>query len=189
MRDVFTLPVKTRLGEREYDLHTDWRDILEIFTYLEDPDIPEYLRWQIAVALFYEQEVPPEDMQAAMQYLARFIAGGSGEKTKARKKLLDWQQDGTIIVAEVNRAAGQEIRALPYLHWWTFLGWFHTIGQGQLSMLVSIRDKLLSGKKLEPWEKEYYRDNKNQVDIPKRYSREEREQMQKLQLLLEGKGM
>ena len=153
MTDVFCLPVKTRLGQREYDLHTDWRDILEIFTYLEDPDLPEFLRWQIAVALFYEQEVPPQELEAAMRYLARFIAGGREEKTSPQKKLLDWQQDGPVIVAEVNRAASQEIRALPYMHWWTFLGWFHTIGQGQLSTLVAIRDKLSRGKKLEPWEK------------------------------------
>ena len=89
-----------------------------------------------------------------------------------------------MIVAEVNRASGQEIRALPYLHWWTFLGWFHTIGEGQLSTVVAIRSKLKKGKPLESWEKQFYRENRDIVDLPKRYSREELLQREKLQQLL-----
>ena len=36
--DLYQLPVKTKLGECEYHLHTDYRDILEIFSYLDDPE-------------------------------------------------------------------------------------------------------------------------------------------------------
>lgn len=90
-----------------------------------------------------------------------------------------------MIVADVNKVAGQEIRALPFVHWWTFMSWFHAIGEGQLSTVVSLRDKLRRGKKLEQWEKDFYRDNKNTVDIRKRYSKEELEQQEKLKRLLD----
>ena len=87
-------------------------------------------------------------------------------------------------VADVNKVAGTEIRAIPFLHWWTFMAYFNAIGEGQLSTLVSIRDKLRRGKKLEKWEQEYYRKNKERVDLRKRYSAEELAEQQRLKMLL-----
>ena len=34
---------------------------------------------------------------------------------------MDWQQDAPLIAAGIGRAAGQDVRTLPYLHWWSFL--------------------------------------------------------------------
>ena len=175
------------LGERKYQLHADFRDVLEIFSYFEDPDLPEYLKWKIAVALFYEGTIPEEQMQQAMEYLAFFLRGGQREQEKPTPKLLDWEQDAAVIVADVNKVAGQEIRALPFVHWWTFLSWFHAIGEGQLSTLVGIREKLRKGKKLEPFENVYYREHKQMVDLKPRYSRQDLEQRQRLQKLLDGR--
>lgn len=183
MTDLWQLPVQTVIGGRRYDLHTDFRDILEIMQYLEDPDKPEYLRWMIAVALFYEQSIPTQQLPQAMQYLAEFISGGSTAPASTGK-LMDWQQDAAMIVADINKIAGQEIRSLPYLHWWTFLGYFHAIGSGQFSTAVAIRSKLQKGEKLTDWEKTYYRENKHRVDLPKRYSRQEKAQIDALKQLL-----
>ena len=183
MTGLWQLPVQKKLGMQTFDLHADYREILEIFSCLEDPDLPEALRWLVALELFYEQPVPRQSRQEAMEYLAFFLRGGVAEG-KPGPKLLDWQQDADAIIAGVNKAAGQEVRALPFVHWWTFLSWFHGIGQGQLSTLVSIRDKLRRGKKLEPWEKEFYRENRHRVELKKRCSREELAQKQRLQDLL-----
>ncbi len=183
MTDLWRLPVKTVIGGQEYKLHTDYRDILEIFSYFEDRDLPEYLRWQIALALFYEGQIPEEDFQEAADYLAFFISCGQPQQ-KPGPKLLDWQTDAAAILADMNRVAGQEIRSLPFVHWWTFLSWFHSIGQGQLSAIVGIRDKLHRGKKLDVWEQEFYRENKSRVDMKKRYSREELREQERLQALL-----
>ncbi len=179
------LPTQTVIGGKTYKIHCDFRDILEVFSYLDDPELPEYLRWQIALALFYEGEIPVENQQEAMDYLLSFLNCGKQEHSKPGPKLLDWEQDAPMIVADVNKVAGQEIRALPFVHWWTFLSWFHAIGEGQLSTVVSIRDKLRRGKKLEGWEKDFYRENKAAVDIQKRYSREELEEQEKLKKLLD----
>ena len=181
----WALPTKAVIGGKEYALHADFRDILEIFTYLDDPDLPEYLRWHIALALFYEGQIPADDQQEAVQYLLSFLNCGKEEQGKPGPKLLDWEQDASMIVADVNKVAGQEIRALPFVHWWTFLSWFHAIGEGQLSTVVSIRDKLRRGKKLEQWEKDFYRDNKETVDIRKRYSKEELAQQEMLKKRLD----
>ena len=184
MTGVWTLPTEAVIGGKTYPIHADYRDILEIFSYLEDPDLPEYLRWQIALALFYEGDIPAGHQQEAMEYLSTFINCGRQEEAKPGPKLLDWEQDGLTIVADVNRVAGQEIRALPFVHWWTFMAWFHAIGEGQLSTIVSIRDKLRRGKKLEQWEKDFYRENKARVDLKKRYSAEELAEQERLRQLL-----
>lgn len=178
------LPETTEIGGTVYELHTDYRDILEIIGYLNDPDRPEYLRWQIAIALFYEGQIPAEHQRSAMEYLAAFISCGEKNNARPGPVLMDWEQDARAIIADVNRVAGLEVRALPYLHWWTFLSFFQAIGEGQLSTLVSIRDKLRKGKKLENWEKEFYRENKQRVDLPKRYSAEELAEQERLKKLL-----
>lgn len=181
--NLWQLPVKAVIGGREYPIHADYRDILEIIARLQDPDKPELLRWYVALALFYDGEIPRENRREAMEYLAAFIA--CGEQGRPGPKLLDWEQDAGAIIAGVNRAAGMEIRSLPFLHWWSFLAFFHAIGEGQLSALVSVRDKLRRGKPLEPWERQFYRENKAQVDLKPRYSAAELAEKARLEKLLE----
>ena len=90
-----------------------------------------------------------------------------------RPKQIDWDQDWNMIVSEVNKVANTEVRATDYLHWWTFIGYFNAIGEGQLSFVVSIRDKLRKGKKLEKYEKEFYRQNRATVEFKKKFTQEE----------------
>lgn len=182
--NVWQLPDRAVIGGRTYGIHGDFRDILEIFSYLNDPDLPDFVKWQIALALFYEGEIPRENEQEAMEFLAEFIACGKKEAASPGPKLLDWEQDADMIVADVNKVAGREIRALPFVHWWTFMAWFHAIGEGQLSAVVAIRDKLRRGKKLEKWEQDFYRENKARVVLKKRYSAEDLAQQARLKRML-----
>ena len=177
------LPETAEIGGKTYQSNTDFRDVLESMQYLEDPDRPEYLGWIIAIALFYEGDIPPEHQTEAMEYLADFISCGEKD-TKPGPKLLDWEQDAQAIIADVNKVAGTEIRAVQYMHWWTFLSYFQAIGEGQLSTVVSIRDKLRRGKPLEKWEQDYYRKNKERIDLRKRYSAEELAEQERLKKLL-----
>ena len=179
------LPKEACIGGRIYHLHTDYREILQIFSYLQNEELPEFIRWQIALGLFYEEEMPDADFQEAAAYFCRFVNCGMEETKDPGPALLNWQQDAQDIVADVNKVAGQEIRALPYLHWWTFMSWFHSIGEGNLSTLVSIREKLSRGKKLEPFEQEYYRRNRSRVVLPKKYSANELAEQERLKALLD----
>lgn len=179
----WSLPETAEIGGEVYELNTDYRDILEIIGYLNDPNQSEYLRWRIAIALFYQGEIPQENQYEAMEFLASFISCGENDP-KPGPKLMDWEQDALAIVADVNKIAGTEVRSLPYLHWWTFLSFFQAIGEGQLSTIISIRDKLRKGKKLEKWEQEYYRENKSSVDFKKKYSAEDMAEQDRLKKLL-----
>lgn len=178
------LPREAVIGNRTYHLHTDYREILKIFSCLQDESYPEFLRWYMALALFFEEEIPDADYPEAAEYFRWFVNCGQEEPKDPGPQLLSWEQDAQDIVADVNKVAGQEIRALPYLHWWTFLGWFRGIGEGNLATLVSVRDKVRRGKKLEGWEQEYYRRNKSRVNLRKKYSAEELAEQERLQALL-----
>lgn len=183
MTNLYQLPWQAYIGGKTYNLHTDFRVILQILTCLEDPELPEILRWRVALELFYDSSIPAEHRQAAMEYLADFLRCGQPEQAPG-PKLLDWQQDAPAIISGVNAAAGCEIRTLEQVHWWTFLSWFHAMPPGQLSTLVSIRDKLRKGQPLESWEKDFYRENKAAVELKRPVSAREQAQKDRLNALL-----
>ena len=179
------LPREASIGGKTYRLYTDYRDILEIFSWLQDESKPEFLRWYVALALFFEEEIPDRDFREAADYFRWFVCCGQPEEQNPGPQLLHWQRDAQDIVADVNKVAGREIRELPDLHWWTFMGWFHGIGEGNLSMLVSVRDKLRRGKKLEPHEQAFYRRNRSRVQLRPDYTPEELSEQERLRRLLD----
>ena len=180
--DLYRLPEAAVIGGREYGLNTDFRVILKIFQTFSDRSLPEILRWRVALGLFYNSPVAPEDQQEAMEYLSAFLTCGQPEKSGP--ELIHWQLDAPAIIAGVNKAAGCEVRQMEKVHWWTFLSWFHAMGPGQLSTVVSIRDKLRRGKKLEEWERTFYRETKDLVDRKTPPSRQQLEEKQRLNRLL-----
>lgn len=170
--DLYRLPKAVTIGGLEYQINTDYRDILEIIGYLNDPKWPEILRWQIVLELFYDGDIPKELKAEAIQFLSDFISYDN-KASKPGMKLMDWEQDAQMIISDVNKVAGKEVRELPYLHWWTFLSYFYGIGEGQLSTIVSIRKKKMTGKKLEKWEDEFYRENREMIDFRREQTTEE----------------
>ena len=97
--------------------------------------------------------MPQEDYGEAVRRMFWFINGGRDEApARPQPKVIDWEQDGSLIVADVNRVAGCEVRSLQFCHWWTFLAWFQGIGEGQLSTVeMCIRDSIQSSTKYSPY--------------------------------------
>ena len=186
------LPTAVELGGKAFSISADYRDILEIIEELQYGDDPAAVRQYIALSLFYEdfEAIPPEHREEAVRAMLWFIACGEeddGRPGPPPVKQIDWQQDRMAIVADVNKAAGCEVRALPFLHWWTFIAYFNAIGEGQLSTLVSLREKLRRGKKLEDWERDYLERNRQQVVLQPRYTAEEKADRRAAERLLHGK--
>lgn len=167
------LPESVFVGGHEYQVNADYRDILEIIDYLQDINLDDVTRRYVAMSLFYENfdAMPRSDYGEAMAEMLRFInLGEAPEDNQPQPKTIDWEQDRTIIAAEINKVAGLDVRGLEFLHWWTFMGFFGAIGEGQLSMLVSIREKRRKGKRLEDWERDYYRRNIHRVEFRQKYT-------------------
>ena len=140
----------------------------------------------MCVECLFEDAIPPELYEEALKQACWYLDGGNVAHSRVSVRVIDWAQDEAIIFPAINKVAGKEVRAVEYIHWWTFMSWFHAIGEGQLSTVVSIRDKLHRGKKLEPWEREFYREHKHQVELKKRYTAEEIQQQEKLKAMLDG---
>ena len=97
---------------------------------------------------------------------------------------MDWEQDEAIVFPAINRVAGCETRSVPYIHWWTFAGYFMEIQEGTFSTVLGIRQKKSQGKRLDKWEMEFYRNNKKVCDLKKRYTEEEQEEIDEWKRLL-----
>lgn len=178
----WSLPQSAQLHGVTYPHHSDFRQMIPILQVLGDARRPPLLRWYIALELFYRQPIPRHAEQAAMDYLADFLTCGA--PGSPGPKLLDWEQDGSLIIGDVNAAAGRELRSEAYVHWWTFLSYFHGIGQGRLSLVVAIRDKLARGQKLEAWEQEYLQANRDTVLLRHRETPAEQAEKSHLRHLL-----
>ena len=182
----WTLPTALPVAGQDRPVQTDFRDVLDILAWLDGPDdtLRPDERWYVALALFYRDfdALPPAAWPEAARALAGCLAGPQAEGPR----LIDWQRDAGLIVAGVNRAAGCEVRALPYLHWWSFLGWFAAMEPGALGTVVAIRDKLHRGRRLEGWELEYYRAHRDQIDLRPAPTAAERAERDRLLALLDG---
>ena len=191
MTGAWGLPMQAVIEDRVYEIHTDYRDILELLRWLDGTAAPELdrgERWYVAMRLFYPDfaAMPRQDWQAATRFLTRFLSAGRPEPDHAAPRLMDWQQDAPLIAAGIQQATGQDVRALPYLHWWSFLGWFAAMEPGALGTVVAIRDKLHRGRRLEGWELEYYRAHRDQIDLRPAPTAAERAERDRLLALLDG---
>ena len=187
--NLWTLPETVHFADTDWRVHTDFRDVLEILRWLDgsaDPALTDSERWYVALALFYRDFslMPPVQYREACEAMATFVQAGRPDGGPCAPRLMDWQQDAALIAAGTARAAGQDLRALPHLHWWSFLGWFDSIADGPFATVVALRDKLRRGKKLEPWEREFYRAHRAEVDLHRPASPEANAEKQRLLALL-----
>ena len=170
---MFSLPTTVIVSGRSYPVRTDFRVILEIFVMLEDPDLSDSDKTEALLRMFNEDRPPAEETEAAVRAFLDFLEPGGTAPRPGKKSpgLIRWQQDFPLIVAPVNKVLGTECRALPYLHWYTFLAAFLEMdGDSLFSRVLSIRDKLSRGKKLEKWERDFLRQNPDLVQPPVRLS-------------------
>lgn len=175
----YGLPTKMEIGGAVYDIRTDFRVALDIHAALNDMDLEPDVRAYEILHIFYPEAdaIPEEYQQEAVDKCLEFLQGGRMQPASGQKepRLVDWEQDYPLIVGPVNRVMGQEVRALEYLHWWTFLNAYYEIGDCFFAQIVSLRDKLSKGKQLDKTDREFYRKNRTLVDIKQAVSHEEQE--------------
>jgi len=179
---LWDLPEALTVGGVSYPIYWEFRQVLRVISKLRQEELPLFIRWRAAMAIFYKDPVAPGHRLEAMQVMASFINGG--QTPNAGAPLLDWDKDAPLIIADVNRVAGRELRQKTPVHWWSFLSWFHAIGPGQLSTVVSIRDALRRGQKLSPQQQDFYRQNRALVDRKTPLSFQEQAEKQRLSDML-----
>lgn len=192
---IGALPDTLTVDGIDCPIRTDFRNILQVFEAFSDPELTQEEKWIVAIYLVFEAFSCAEDVilaaqegfniQEAVEQISWFVTAGAPEREMLDKPTYSWQKDEQIIFSAVNKVAGVETRALEYLHWWTFLGYFNEVGEGTFSFVVGIRNKLNRGKKLEKYEKDFLAHNKELVKLERPKTKEELEQEAEYRALMD----
>ena len=172
---MYELPKSLEIDGIFYGIRSDFRAVLDIITALNDTELTAYEKIFVTLKILYVEFDKIVNIQEAFKKAMWFINCGDEEKGGAKRKLMDWEQDFKIIAAPVNRVLGYECRSCEYLHWWTFISAYYEIGECTFSNVVNIRNKKQKGKRLEKWEEEFYRENRNMIDLKQKVTSEEQE--------------
>ena len=172
---MFNLPSEVTIEDRSYPIRYDFRVILEIFVMLDDPDLTDADKIEALLRMFYVER--PPDTEEALKAFTDFVNPRRfGKREKQSSRLLDWNQDFDLMVAPINHILGTECRAMPELHWHTFLAAYMEIpSESVFARVLRIREKLRTGKKLEKYERTWYKKNLDLVALKPRFSMAEKE--------------
>ena len=181
---IYALPTSLQVYEKQYEIRSDYRAVLDIILAINDEDLTDNEKMTVALEIFYpdHEEIPFEHCQEALRQCFWFINGGKHEDPNQTKsaRLVDWEKDFRYIVSPVNRVLGFEIRAVEYLHWWTFIGAYMEIGGDcTFAQIIRIRNAKASGRALDKQDQEWYAKNRDLVDIKNTYTKEDNELLKK----------
>lgn len=176
---MYDLPTSITIEDRQYQItdNGDYRVVLDCFNALSDNEESEDINVLASLLIFYNEfntadDLPTDEetITALVKEMYKFFNCGREETVgaDAGHRLIDWEDDNIMVTAAINNVAHTEIRSLPYLHWWTFMGYYMSVGESVLSTVVGIRSKLLKGKELDKWEKDFKRDNPQYFNWRKR---------------------
>ena len=175
--NAYELPTSLNIGGVSFSIRTDFRAIIDILIAQNDPNLNTYGKRLVMLKILYEnwENIPPEHVEEACRKACEFIDCGQTDDDpgKPKPRLMDWGQDGEMIIPAVNKVANTEVRAAPYMHWWTFCSYFMEAGECLFNTVLGIRSKKAHGERLEKWEKKFYYDNKKIIDIRTQLSDEE----------------
>ena len=185
---AYELPTSLNISGVDFSIRTDFRVIIDILIAMNDPELDEQAKAVVMLQILYEdwQSIPIEHLSEACQKASEFIDCGQSDNNpnKLKPRLMDWEQDGDMIIPAVNKVAHQEVRMNEYMHWWTFFSYFMEAGECLFNTVIGIRSKKAYGERLDKWEKKFYYDNKDIIDIKTRLSEEEQAYKDKLNEML-----
>ena len=161
---AYELPTSLNISGVDFSIRTDFRAIIDILIAQNDPELDEQAKAVVMLQILFEdwQSIPSEHLAEACQKACEFIDCGQSDTNpnKPKPRLMDWEQDGDMIVPAVNKVTGKEIRAVPYMHWWKF------------QMLIDGMNEDCELKK---------RMGYRSIDLSKIKDKEERERIRKIQ--------
>ncbi len=161
------LPQTLNINGRAYKIRSDYRDILQIIAAFGDKELSDEEKAYVCLKrLFVAMEsIPKSDYQDAYEAAVTFIECHISDR-KPSPKVVNWEKDEQLIFPAINKVAGMEVRAVPYMHWWTFLGYFQSIDREDIwGFILTIRQKRAKGKKLEKYEKDFLNANRDICEV------------------------
>ena len=168
---MYELPTSVTVNGRQFTITNkgDFRMVLDCFRALSDVTMSEDLRVLASLIIFYNEfnsiedvyRTEAETLKGCVSEMYKFFNQGQEQSLgcKTDTSYIDWDKDSILISSAINAVAGKEIRVEPYLHWWTFMGYYLAIGESLLATVTNIRYKIVKNIKLEKWEQKFRLDN------------------------------
>lgn len=180
------LPKSVEIDGRKYAIDTDYTTSIRYELLLMDSSFDEGEKARLALNLYYDNL--PNNLEAAMQKIYWFYAGGDTPKKGAKtggnaKRIYSFEHDSEYIYAAFLADYGIDLLKTN-LHWWKFKALFQSLREDNLiNKIMGYRSMDIS--KLKGEEKRYYQKLQKQFAIP--LPKSEQEKLDKMnKILLNG---
>lgn len=190
------LPISVNIDNEKFLIrdNCDFRIVLEVIQCLNDENLDDINKIKCSLYNFYKKiydeinssddiienisdwEISERDISLYIEMIKIINIGEIPDGKPVENKLMDWEHDFNNIIPPINRVLGYSVRDKQnYTHWWDFVGAYMEIGDCYFAQIVSIRNKIKKGKKLDEQDRQFYKEHKNEVDLPIALSRDEQE--------------
>ena len=169
-----TLPESFLIGGKEYDISSDFRDIVELEGILSSEELTDAERGEQALHLFYG--CIPHAVEEAVEKLCWFMQCGEiNRPQKARRRsqgegvhkaAYSFIHDAGLIYAAFMQQYGIDLHDVEYLHWWKFKAMFESLGKDTLIKEVMHCRVVEIDSKMPQDQKDYLNDMKQRYALP-----------------------
>lgn len=167
MYKTWELPESLRVGQKGWPIRSDFCSALDCMVVLEADDLDEAEKAEFVCRIIFpkwEEMFKQGLFQEAVKAAFNFLDGGRPKKTKEetaadpKGRVMSWTEDAPLIFDAINKRRQIDVRK-EKPHWWTFLGYYLEIDESLFSTVLSLRQKLRDGRKMDKYEKEFVAKN------------------------------
>lgn len=164
-------PTALTVGGVDYSVDTDFRTALTVMMAFEDPSLTWLDKQEVAIALLYGDNAPPDKAEAFE--LARLFLDCGEERSALGEddgddlgRLYSFTHDAKYIYSAIQMTHGIDLAAVEYMHWWRFCYLLQDLSEDcYFQRMVSLRARKALGK-LTKEEREEWRRNATILTLP-----------------------
>lgn len=176
MASKWKLPEALRVGQKNWPIRSAFEHGLNCMRVLESEELDSAEKADCVVRILfpdwqdiYADGLAEESIKEAFEFLNAGLEpkqnGTRDDTSEENKPIIFWEKDWSLMVAAINEHRDRDIRTEENLHWWTFYGYILGIDKESLyAQILSLRDKMRRGEKLNKMEVKYIEENPQYFD-------------------------
>lgn len=178
---IWDLPTTVEIDGVEHKIRDkcEYRVMLNVSDALDDEELDTDNRLRCALFIFYEDWDKITNIEKAIEEMMKILNRGKEVDPNEHEKVktIDWKHDLENLTAPMNHILGYSFRDKDkYTHWYDWAGAINEISpDSYFGQILTIRIKLSKGKPLDKQERQFYNENKKDIDLPRKLSKDEQE--------------